>query len=97
MYIAIQVNSAITEAIEILFKEDAIRLVYDLRATTKISESSAYFWDEIKRIAAPDYIPTTKDTLLVRYRTTGTQYIFDFNYCLHLIVILLYRCLRNEI
>mmetsp|Transcript_12753 Transcript_12753/g.11355 ORF Transcript_12753/g.11355 Transcript_12753/m.11355 type:complete len:381 (+) Transcript_12753:96-1238(+) len=67
----LQVNAQISEAIEILWKEDAIRLIYDLRATMKIDDSCAYFWDEVQRIAAPDYVPDDKDILLVRYRTTG--------------------------
>ena len=66
-----KVNGQIADAIETLWKEDAIRLIYDLRATMKIDDSCAYFWDEVKRIAAPDYVPNDKDILLVRYRTTG--------------------------
>ena len=59
------------EAIEILWKEDAIRFIYDLRATMKIDDSCAYFWDNVRRIAAPNYVPNNEDILLVRYRTTG--------------------------
>jgi GTPase SAR1 family protein len=67
----LQVTTQIAEAVETLWKEDAIRLIYDLRATMKIDDSCAYFWDEVKRIAASDYVPNDKDILLVRYRTTG--------------------------
>ncbi len=37
----------------------------------KIDDSSAYFWDEVSRVAANEYVPNDKDILLVRYRTTG--------------------------
>ena len=37
----------------------------------KIDDSCQYFWDEVRRISAPDYVPNDKDILLVRYRTTG--------------------------
>lgn len=67
----LQVTTQIADAIEVLWKEDAIRLIYDLRATMKIDDSCAYFWDEVRRIAATEYVPNDKDILLVRYRTTG--------------------------
>lgn len=69
-------NTHIAKAIEILWKEDVIRLIYDLKATTKISDSSAYFWDQVKRIAASNYIPIDKDILMVKYKTSGK--IFHF-------------------
>eukprot|EP01084_Bolivina_argentea_P313119 542204_1 len=67
----LQVTPQIADAIETLWKEDAIRLIFDLRATMKVEHSCAYFWDGIHRIAAKDYVPNDKDILLVRYRTTG--------------------------
>ena len=66
-----QVTPQIAEAIDTLWNEDVIRLVYDLRAKLPIVESSAYFWDKIKEIAKSDYLPTDEDILLVRRRTTG--------------------------
>ena len=68
-----QVTSEIADAIEILWREDAIRLIYDLRATTKIHESSAHFWDDIRRISKPDYMPTDEDILLVKWRRTRVE------------------------
>eukprot|EP01083_Nonionella_stella_P204964 746817_1 len=66
-----KLNPDIVDIIDLLWTEDAIRLIYDLRATTKIEDTSAYFWDDIRRVAARDYVPTEKDILYVRYRTTG--------------------------
>eukprot|EP00484_Ammonia_sp_Unknown_P007693 CAMPEP_0197075834 /NCGR_PEP_ID=MMETSP1384-20130603/211810_1 /TAXON_ID=29189 /ORGANISM="Ammonia sp." /LENGTH=358 /DNA_ID=CAMNT_0042514683 /DNA_START=175 /DNA_END=1251 /DNA_ORIENTATION=+ len=67
----LQVTPQIAEAVATLWQEDAIKLIYSLRATMKIDDSCAYFWDEVSRIAASDYVPNDKDILLVRYRTTG--------------------------
>eukprot|EP01083_Nonionella_stella_P013752 38681_1 len=67
----LQVTPQIADAIETLWKEEAIQLIYNKRATMKIDDSCAYFWDEVRRIAAPEYVPNDKDILLVRYRTTG--------------------------
>lgn len=68
---SLQVNTQIADAIEILWKEAAIRLVFDMRATMKIDDSCEYFWNNVRRVASPDFIPNDKDILLVRYRTTG--------------------------
>ena len=49
----------------------------------KIDDSCAYFWDEVRRIAANEYVPNDKDILLVRYRTTGiihTTFIYIYIY-----------------
>eukprot|EP01083_Nonionella_stella_P013753 38683_1 len=67
----LQVTPQIADAIETLWKEEAIRLIYDKRATMKIDDSCAWFWDEIRRIARPDYVPSDKDILLVYYQTGG--------------------------
>eukprot|EP01084_Bolivina_argentea_P015247 28511_1 len=67
----LQVTTQIADVIELLWKEAAIQTIYDLRATMKIDDSSAYFWDEVRRISKGDYVPNDKDILLVRYRTTG--------------------------
>jgi len=59
------------EAIETLWKEDAVKQIYEERAFYKIDDSCAYFWDNVRRVAAADYVPDDKDIILVRYRTTG--------------------------
>jgi len=62
----------IAKHIETLWREDAIRQIYKNRAIYHIDDSSAYFFDEIERIGDFDhYLPTNKDILYVRYRTTG--------------------------
>merc|ERR1712003_300344 len=68
---SLQVNDFIANAIEILWKEAAIKLIFDMRATMKIDDSCEYFWDNVRRVASPDFVPNDKDILLVRYRTTG--------------------------
>jgi len=64
-------NDAICAVIKQLWTEKAVKAVYDNRAVTKIEDSSAYFWDDVDRIVASDFVPNDKDILLVRYRTTG--------------------------
>ena len=68
-----KLNDEIVAAIELLWKEIAIRTVYDHRSLVCIQESSTYFWDEIRQIADPEYVPSLKDCLLVNKRTTGVK------------------------
>ena len=63
----------IASAIEILWKEDAVRQIYKERAFYKIEDSCAYFWDRVRTVAEPDYLPNNEDILAVRYRTTGSE------------------------
>eukprot|EP00483_Globobulimina_turgida_P000476 UN00476 len=65
------VDESVATNVEILWKEPAIKEIFDNRAKLKIDDSSAYFFDEVRRIATRSYIPTDKDILLVRHRTTG--------------------------
>lgn len=52
------VTPEIAAQIECLWKDDAIRRIYDKRARFGITDSTAYFFNEIRRIASPNYIPT---------------------------------------
>mmetsp|Transcript_50805 Transcript_50805/g.80939 ORF Transcript_50805/g.80939 Transcript_50805/m.80939 type:complete len:357 (-) Transcript_50805:749-1819(-) len=65
------VDEQVAENVEILWKEPAMKEIFENRAKLKIDDSSAYFFDEVRRIATRSYIPTDKDILLVRHRTTG--------------------------
>ena len=54
------VDEQVATNVEILWKESAIREIFDNRARLKINDSSAYFFDEVRRIATRSYIPTDK-------------------------------------
>jgi GTPase SAR1 family protein len=67
----IDVNEEVAIHIEVLWAESALRATFELRGELKIEDSSAYFFDHVKRISGHSYIPTDKDILFVRHRTTG--------------------------
>ena len=79
-------TSEIADRIEILWKEEAIRLVFEMRAKLRIADTCDHFWNDVRRISAPDYVPTEQDILLVCHRTTGAverefqinKYMFTF-------------------
>eukprot|EP01083_Nonionella_stella_P002122 6112_1 len=65
------------DCIKSLWSEKAIKLLFDKRVEQGIliPDSSAYFWDEIDRIQANDYIPSEDDILHCSQPTKGvTQY-----------------------
>jgi GTPase SAR1 family protein len=72
------VDDAVADNVEILWKEVAVQEVFENRARLKLDDSSSYFFNQVRRIATRSYIPTDKDILLVRHRTTGViEQTFD--------------------
>eukprot|EP00485_Elphidium_margaritaceum_P011667 CAMPEP_0202689840 /NCGR_PEP_ID=MMETSP1385-20130828/5026_1 /ASSEMBLY_ACC=CAM_ASM_000861 /TAXON_ID=933848 /ORGANISM="Elphidium margaritaceum" /LENGTH=385 /DNA_ID=CAMNT_0049345043 /DNA_START=29 /DNA_END=1186 /DNA_ORIENTATION=+ len=68
--------------IKVLWQNESVKMAYDNRTNLSIVDSSAYFFDELERIASIDYTPTEKDILLVRTPTTGiisAQFSIDGN------------------
>eukprot|EP01084_Bolivina_argentea_P181242 313043_1 len=65
------VDEQVAENVEILWKEPAVKEIFENRAKLKLDDSSCYFFEDVRRIATRSYIPTDKDILLVRHRTTG--------------------------
>merc|ERR1719361_3143959 len=67
------VNDEVAGNVELLWREPAIQHIWKNRAELKIdfADSTAYFFDEVRRIADPQFLPNDKDILLVRHRTTG--------------------------
>ena len=60
----IDVDENVANNIELLWKEEAVQTIFDQRARLKIDDSSSYFFDEVRRIAARSYIPTDKVIIL---------------------------------
>ena len=65
------VDDSVADEVEILWNEESIQRVFEQRARLKIDDSSKYFFENVRRIATRSYIPTDKDILMVRHRTTG--------------------------
>mmetsp|Transcript_55539 Transcript_55539/g.76994 ORF Transcript_55539/g.76994 Transcript_55539/m.76994 type:complete len:351 (+) Transcript_55539:37-1089(+) len=66
------------EDIKALWADEGITKTYDMRAKFQLNDSSAYYFDEIDRVAAADFIPSEQDVLRSRAKTTGiTETEFD--------------------
>lgn len=58
-------------AIEALWHDPMIPVVMDRSSEFYLMDSATYFFANIGRIAAPDYIPNEADVLRARTKTTG--------------------------
>ncbi|KAM0793267.1 guanine nucleotide-binding protein subunit alpha [Microbotryomycetes sp. NB124-2] len=61
----------IVDAIDSLWHDPIIPSVLDRSSEFYLMDSAAYFFDEIKRIGAPGYVPNEADVLRARTKTTG--------------------------
>jgi len=62
--------AGLVEEIEDLWQHPAVRRLLQLRML-RLDEAAPFFLDNIRRLAEPDYLPTTDDLLNVRLQTLG--------------------------
>lgn len=65
------VNEKVATHIKTLWADQGVKECFALRARFQLQDSAKYFFDNVDRIAAKDYIPTEQDILRARVRTTG--------------------------
>jgi len=65
------INEEVAYHISTLWSDNGIRSTFELRGKLSIPDSCSHFFKNVKRISNPDYLPSDKDILLVRKRTTG--------------------------
>merc|ERR1719433_348930 len=58
-------------AIQQVWTDKGIQYAWESRAKFQIQDSVEHFFEAIGRITEPDYLPSDKDVLLARIRTTG--------------------------
>ena len=58
-------NDEIVAALQTLWDEPAIRVMYERRNVTGIADSSAYFWNMLDTLNDPEYDPEMEHILLV--------------------------------
>jgi len=67
------ITEDIKQMIKILWDHPAIKLTFETRTNLGVVDSAPHFFEDIDRIAHPDYEPTEDDILLVRIQTTGMR------------------------
>mmetsp|Transcript_44307 Transcript_44307/g.54263 ORF Transcript_44307/g.54263 Transcript_44307/m.54263 type:complete len:360 (+) Transcript_44307:134-1213(+) len=63
----------LTDYLKLIWEYPPIQSMFKLRNEIAIPDSTKYYMDKYNEIIKDDYIPTDKDILLVRTRTTGMQ------------------------
>lgn len=72
---------SVQSEIDDLWKHPAVRILLN-NSRIRLDESAYFFLDSIKRVAQPDYLPTTADLLNVRLQTLGiSEHSFDIELC----------------
>eukprot|EP01083_Nonionella_stella_P123290 371455_1 len=62
---------AVVNAIECLWREQSLKSILNSKTTAALSDSCAYFWDNIRTISRRDYVPSKEEVLLSYSKTTG--------------------------
>jgi len=73
-------NENIAKDIKTLWKDPGILQAFSRSSEFQLNDSTEYYFEEIDRIAMPDYIPSVQDVLQSRAKTTGIiETEFSFN------------------
>jgi len=67
------IDSELTRVIQELWSDPAIQKTFLRASEFQLSDSTAYFFQELDRISKEDYVPSIQDILRVRVKTTGTN------------------------
>ncbi|RYP05738.1 hypothetical protein DL764_003596 [Monosporascus ibericus] len=68
-----RLDAKVGEAIASLWEDPCIQKLVEHRNKSYLTETATYFFNEIHRIAAPDYLPNEMDVLRARPRPSGIQ------------------------
>jgi len=61
----------IADDIQVLWRDSGIRQAYTRQSEFQLNDSAAYYFDNVARLAAADYVPSEQDVLRSRAKTTG--------------------------
>lgn len=61
----------LVQSIDSLWHDPIVPTVLDRQSEFYMMDSAAYFFDDIKRIGEPGYVPNETDVLRARTKTTG--------------------------
>lgn len=65
------VTKEIGDAVIALWQDPAIKQTYARASEYQLNDSTQYYFENIQRIASPNYIPSEQDVLRSRVKTTG--------------------------
>jgi len=74
------ITPEICSDIKALWSDKGIRQAYNRQSEFQLNDSAAYYFENIDRLAARDYVPTEQDVLRSRAKTTGiieTEFVLE--------------------
>lgn len=77
-----EINPQLAQEIKALWHDPGIQLTYENRSRFQLTDSAAYFFDQVETVGHPAYIPSEQDVLRSRVRTTGiveNEFIIEGN------------------
>ena len=73
-----EITREVAKHIATLWKDKGIRATFELRGRLSVPDSCAHFFDIVKKVASPEYMPSDKDILLVRKRNSSKNTFIFF-------------------
>jgi len=70
-YFSGDLTAEIAGDVKALWADAGVKSAYARQAEFQLNDSAAYYFDEIDRIAKPEFLPTPQDVLRSRAKTTG--------------------------
>jgi len=67
------ISAELAAAIKLLWADPAIKSTFSRSSEFQLLDCAEYFLDNVDRLADPHYIPTVKDVLMSRIKTTGVS------------------------
>ncbi len=64
-------NEALAKDIDKLWNDNGIRKTFERRNEFQLDDSAPYYFNDLARISAADYLPSEQDVLRSRVKTTG--------------------------
>jgi GTPase SAR1 family protein len=67
----VPLDAKLAEHIERIWADSGIQATYERRNRYHLVDNAAYFFEKVREIVRPDYVPSIDDVMRVRVRTTG--------------------------
>jgi uncharacterized protein YwgA len=64
-------SSELAQQVKTLWNDAGIKKAFERQAEFQLNDSAAYYFNEVDKLAAADYIPDEQDVLRSRARTAG--------------------------
>ncbi|GAB5362050.1 hypothetical protein AAMO2058_000764900 [Amorphochlora amoebiformis] len=70
-YSEIKLTSDVAKDIEKAWRHPAIQTIFEMKDNFQIPDCAEYFFDRVKEVSKPNYLPSNNDILRARARTVG--------------------------